>query len=53
MKTMVTLSKLLEEVENENLDPQMTLIDAGSLAILDDDYSIDSDQSDLDDQENN
>ena len=51
MKTMVPLRRLLEEVENENLDVDTTLIDTESIAVLDDDHTINSEQPGLEDQE--
>ena len=51
MKTMVTLRKLLDEVENETLDADTTLIDAEGIAVLEDDYDVYPEQTDLEDQE--
>ena len=51
MKTMVTLRKLMDEVENETLDADITLIDAESIAVLDEDYPIHPEQPGLEDQE--
>jgi len=53
MKTMLTLRKLMDEVENDTLDPETTLIDAESIAVLDDEYSVHSEQPGLEDQEEN
>lgn len=51
MKKLVTLQKLIDEVENETLDPEMTLIEAESITVLDDDYPIHTEETDSEDQE--
>jgi len=51
MKTMVTLRKLMGDVESENLDADTTLIEAESIAVLDDTYNIHSELPDLEGQE--
>lgn len=51
MKTMVTLRKLMDEVDSENLDADTTLIEAESIAVLDDDYDIRPEPADLEGQE--
>ena len=48
MKTMVTLRKLMDDVESETLDAEMTLIEAESIAVLDNDYDIHPEESDSD-----
>ena len=51
MKTMVPLRKLVDAVESDTLDADTTLIDANAIAVLDEDYPINSEQSSPEDQE--
>jgi len=48
---MVPLRKLLDEVENETLDADTTLIDAEGIAVLDEDYPIHPQEPGLEDQD--
>ncbi|MFC2031950.1 hypothetical protein ACFLUS_01040 [Chloroflexota bacterium] len=48
---MVTLRKLMDEVEEETLDVDTTLIDTDGIAVLDEDYDIRPEPPDLEGQE--
>ena len=48
---MVPLRKLMDEVENDTLDAETTLIDTEGIAVLDEDYPIHPEQTALEDQE--
>jgi len=47
------LRKLMDEVEDETLDAETTLIDTEGIAVLDEDYPIHPEQPGLEDQEEN
>ena len=49
MKTMVTLKKLIGDVEDEILDAEATLIETEGIAVLNNNYDIHPEQSDSDD----
>ena len=53
VKTMVTLRKLMDEVEDQTIDAETTLIDTQGIAVLNEDYPIHPQEPGLEDQEEN